>query len=337
MRKSRDGALDNTGFPANDCRYAGFRTIHTGIAIATPRSLVTATSKSLNRPAGLPEPKSAADVWLLLSVPVVGLLAIAAGGGLFVPGVYRDAPFFAVQAVAQDFITLFVVMPTVAVSAWLVARGSNRARLVWLGALVYTIYSYVIAAFEVRFNRLFLVYIALFGCALYALIGGVAATDIKGIKDGFANRAPVKSVSAFLSLLAVMFYAVWLSEAVPAVLAGTVPLSVQQNATPTNAVHVLDMAWILPAFLISASHLARRTPLGYTLAGAALTFVVLLVIAVLSMVFFMTRDGYPVVVAQLAIFGSAFVVALVLLMWYLKALQAAPPELARTEVSYTAQ
>jgi hypothetical protein len=310
---------DNAGFPANGSRHAGFPSIDSGIAIATS-ILVTAMAKSLSRSASFARPKSTVDVWLLLSVPVVVLLAIAAGSGFFVPAVYRDAPFFAVQAMAQDFITLLVVMPTVAVSAWLVARGSNRARLVWLGALVYAVYTYVIAAFEVRFNPLFLVYIALLGCALYALIGGVAATDMNGIKERFANRAPVKSVSAFLSLLAVTFYAVWLSEAVPAVLAGTVPLSVQQNGTPTNAVHVLDMAWILPAFLITALQLARRTPLGYTLAGAALTFVVLLVLAVVSMVFFLARDGYPLVVPQVAIFGTAFVVGLVLLMWYLKTL-----------------
>jgi hypothetical protein len=260
------------------------------------------------------------DVWLLLSIPVAVLMTIAAGIGLFVRGLYRDAPFFALQAVAQDFITLFVVMPTLAVSTWLTAHGSSRARLVWLGALAYIVYSYAISAFVVRFNSLFLVYVGLFGCALYALIGGVITTDMKDIADRFTSRAPVKSVSAFLALLAVMFYAVWLSEAVPAVLTGTVPPSVQQNGTPTNAVQVLDMAWMLPTFLIGAVSLARRRPLGYMLAGAALTFVVLLVLAVLSIVVFMVRAGYPVVVPQVAIFATSFVGGLILLISYLKTL-----------------
>lgn len=293
-------------------------------------------SKYPGRSSASSQPKSMADVWLVLSVPVAVLLTIAAGTGSFVRGLYRDAPFFAIQAVAQDFITLLVVVPTIAVSAWLTARGSNRARLVWLGALVYTVYSYVIDAFAVRFNSLFLVYVALLGCALYALIGGVVTTNMKGIKERFTGRAPIKSVSAFLAVLAVTFYAVWLSEAVPSVLAGAVPLSVQQNGTPTNAVHVLDMAWMLPAFLIVAVNLARRTPLGYTLAGAALTFVVLLVLAVLSMVVFMVRGGYPVVIPQVAIFVTGFVVGTGLLVWYLKALRAptrphvAVPSLSRS-------
>ena len=49
-----------------------------------------------------------------------------------------------------------------------------RAQLIWLGVLVYLIYTYVTYAFVVRFNPLFLVYVALLGCSLYALIGGLA-------------------------------------------------------------------------------------------------------------------------------------------------------------------
>jgi hypothetical protein len=260
-------------------------------------------------------------VWLLLSLPVTVLLTIAAGLGFFVRGLYRDTPFFGIQAVAQDFITLYVVVPAVAVSAWLAFRGSARGRLVWLGSIVYVVYSYVIDAFAVRFNPLFLVYIALLGCALYALIGGLVTTDMKDIQERFAGRAPVKSVSTFLALLAVTFYGVWLSEAVPAVVAGTVPPSVQQNRTPTNAVHVLDMAWMLPAFLVAAAQLARRTAVGYTLAGAALTFVALLGLAVLSIVAFMMREGYAVVVPQVILFGACVVISVGLLVWYLTALQ----------------
>jgi hypothetical protein len=107
-----------------------------------------------------------ASVWLRLTWAIAPPLAIAAGCGVFIHGLYRDTPYFAVQAVAQDFISLTVVLPTVAVSAFLASRGSHRAQLVWLGALVYLVYSYVIDAFAVRFNSMFLVYVALLGCSL---------------------------------------------------------------------------------------------------------------------------------------------------------------------------
>jgi hypothetical protein len=35
------------------------------------------------------------DVWLSLAGPIAVLLVFAAGSGLFVRGLYRDAPFFA--------------------------------------------------------------------------------------------------------------------------------------------------------------------------------------------------------------------------------------------------
>ena len=146
--------------------------------------------------------------------------------------------------------------------------------LVWLGGLFYLVYTYVVAAFDVRFNSLFLVYVALLGCSLYALIGGLVTTDMTGIKARFTEKAPVKAVSIYLAALAVLFYFMWLSEIVPALIVGEIPQSIRENGTPTNAVHVLDMAWVLPAFWITAVGLWRKQALGYTLAGALLTYAV---------------------------------------------------------------
>jgi hypothetical protein len=264
-----------------------------------------------------------ASVWLRLTWAIAPLLAIAAGCGVFIHGLYRDTPYFAVQAVAQDFISLTVVLPTVAVSAFLASRGSHRAQLVWLGALVYLVYSYVIDAFAVRFNSMFLVYVALLGCSLYALIGGLATASGVWIKASFTERTPVRTVSTFLVVLAVLFYGLWLLETVPALLLRAVPPSVQQNGTATNAVHVLDMAWMLPAFLITAIALWRKQAFGYILAGAALSFVMLLALAVLSMVVFFNHAGYPIVVPQVLVFTVVFALSFGLLVSYLKALQ--PP------------
>lgn len=262
-----------------------------------------------------------ASVWLWLTWAIAPLLAMAAGCGVFIHGLYRDNPYFAAQAVAQDFISLTVVLPTIAISAFLASRGSHRAKLVWFGALVYLVYSYVIDAFVVRFNSMFLVYVALLGCSLYALVGGLATASMTTMKGSFTDRTPLRTVSSFLAVLAVLFYALWLRESIPALLSGAVPLSVQQNGTATNAVHVLDMAWMLPAFLITAITLWRKQAFAYVLAGAALSFVTLLALAVLSMVVFFIRLGYPVAVPQVLVFAVVFVFSLGLLVSYLKALQ----------------
>ncbi len=269
------------------------------------------------------------NVWLWSTIPIAILLAIAAGSGLFIKGLYRDNPYFASQAVGQDFISLVVVLPTLLGTAFFAGRGAPGARLIWLGGLVYLVYTYVVAAFDVSFNALFLVYVALLGCSLYALIGSLVTVDMAGIQACFGGGTPNKVVSIYLGVVAVLFYVLWLSEIVPALVGGRIPQSIQDNGTPTNAIHVLDMAWILPAFGIAAVSLWYKRALGYTLAGALLTYEVLLILAVLSMVVFMSLDGQPVVVPQVIIFGVLFAVGLGMLIGYLRCLK--PSGISRKE------
>lgn len=264
------------------------------------------------------------DVWLWLTLPIAILLAIATTGGIFVSGLYRDNPYFIAQAVGQDFISLVVVLPALIVTAFLASRGSPHARIIWLGGLIYLVYTYVVAAFDVKFNSLFLIYVAVLGCSLYALIGGFIKTDLLGIKKCFTEKAPVQAISIYLAVLAALFYFLWLREIVPALVAREIPQSIQENGTPTNAIHVLDMAWILPAFVIAAISLWRKRALGYTLAGALLSYCVLLIMAILSMVVFMIRGGHPVAVPQVAIFTILLTISLAMLIWYMKGLRSLP-------------
>ena len=260
--------------------------------------------------------------WLWLTVPIALLLALSAGGGVFASGLYRDNAYWVAQAVAQDFVSLFVVLPTLVIAAFAAGRGSRRGWLVWLGVLVYLVYTYAMGAFDTHFNALFLAYVALLGCALYALIGGLATANAAGVKASFGEHTPVQAVSIYLAVLAVLFYGLWLSEDIPALLAGTIPQSVQLNGTPTNSAHVLDMAWILPAFLITAAGLRRGWALAYTLAGALLTFMVLLTLAILSMVVFQIMAGQLVERPQVIIFASLVAASLGMLGWYLRDVRA---------------
>ena len=60
-----------------------------------------------------------ADVWLWLTVPITILLAIAAGCGVFISGLYRDNPSLVAQAMGQDAITLMIAIPA------LIIHGQN--------------------------------------------------------------------------------------------------------------------------------------------------------------------------------------------------------------------
>jgi len=261
---------------------------------------------------------------LWLTAPIAVLLAVAAGSGLLVNGLYRDVPDLVAQAKGQDLLSLAAVLPLLIITAWMAGRGSLRARLVWLGGLAYLVYTYASFAFAIQYNPLFLAYIALLGCSLYALIGGLATLDLAGVKARFAERTPVRTVSIYLAVLAALFYLMWLSELVPALVAGVIPQSIVEDGTPTNAIHVLDMAWILPAFAITAVSLWRRQSLGYTLAGISLPFFVLLVAAVLSMAILQAREGNPDAPGSMVIFGTLLAAGIGMVVWYLRGLSMPP-------------
>ncbi|RPI78192.1 MAG: hypothetical protein EHM41_26045, partial [Chloroflexi bacterium] len=148
---------------------------------------------------------------LWLTAPICVLLAIAAGSGVFIKWLYRDAPGLVAQAIGQDLVSLVVVLPVLIITAILARRGSVRARLIWLGGIAYLVYTYTSFAFAIKYNPLFLVYIALLGCSLYALISGLATLNLVGGKACFAGTTPTRAVSIFIVVLASLFYFLWLS------------------------------------------------------------------------------------------------------------------------------
>jgi len=273
------------------------------------------------RESGTKKETTRTTIWLWLTLPIAILISIATGSELLIDGLFQgDAATFVAQAMGQDIVTLAVALPALVVCGVLARRGSMRAWLVWLGVLVYLVYTYVIYAFQVRFNPLFLVYVVLLGCSLYALVGGLATTDFERIRARFTGRTPVKVTSVFLVTIVVLFYFSWLREVVPALMSGGVPKSVVDNGTPTNGVHVLDMAWMLPAMGLTAIWLWRKLALGYALAGVLLTFMSVLLLAIMAMAVSMSLYAQPVASGIAVVFGIVEAASLGMLFWYLKGL-----------------
>lgn len=143
---------------------------------------------------------------LWLTIPIAILLVITLGGGVFITNLYRDTTNLVVQAIGQDVITPLIATPTLVISVLLTKRGWQQAYLIWLGILVYIVYTYVGYAFSARFNSLFLIYVALLGCTTHALIGGLATMDSATLKAYFTEQTPTKTVAVYLALIATLFY-----------------------------------------------------------------------------------------------------------------------------------
>ena len=257
-----------------------------------------------------------AALWLSLSV-LAAFLAIAGNIiALSVPRIYGNlTAAFLPQAIAQDIASLAIVSPLWLVLAVLALRGSLRAYLLWLGVLTFTVYNYVIYTFSVPFGSLFLLWVAVLGLTLFALIGGVVSVDHEAVKTSFKSQRAVKIVAWFLIVTAILFAFLWLSEDVPALLSGNTPQSLVDMAIPTNPVHILDLGFFLPAVIITGILLLKQKPFAYTITPAFLVFLILTGIPILITPFVQSARGQAAGWSVFVPIGTLTVLLLGLLIW----------------------
>jgi hypothetical protein len=191
-------------------------------------------------------------------------------------------------------------------------------------------YSYIIYAFAVHFNNLFLVYIAILGLSFYTFVGSLIHLNLEDFQPYFAANTKARVVSVFLLVVAILFYLQWLSEDIPALLAGKVPQSVLENGLLTNPVHVLDMGLVLPAMIIIAILLWRGRILGYVFAIPLLVFSILTGLGVLAIFIMMSLKGIPTSLVVELLFAVIIVASLVICILFAREIK--EPE--REELSH---
>ncbi len=234
--------------------------------------MTTSSSESIRLPV----------LWWWLTCLTALMAAAASIVGLLAGGAIYDAETVLLSdaVTAQDIVTLLVVVPLLAFLLRQARRGSLAAFLCLPGVLAFTSYNYVIYTFSIHFGPLFLVWVAALGLSTFALIGGLATADMEAIKRRFADRT-MTGTAVLLIAVAALFALLWLGEIVPDLLAGDPSRSANDWKTPTNPVHVLDLAFFLPAVIMSGLLLRLRRPLGYTTAAGQLAWLALTCLPIL--------------------------------------------------------
>jgi hypothetical protein len=95
----------------------------------------------------------------------------------------------------------------------------------------------------------------------------------------------------FLIVVAAVFTALWLSSIIPAVLAGDVPAGARELGLPSNPVHVLDLAFYLPAAFTSGVLLLRGRAWAYASGPGLLVFFALTGLPILFTPFIANARG----------------------------------------------
>lgn len=241
------------------------------------------------------EPVTLSVLWAWLAFLVAIFAAASSVVGLLGAGrVYgKETDALADAAIAQDIVTLLVVVPVLVFLSVRARRGSLPAFLCLPGVLAFTVYNYVIYTFSIQFGPLFLVWVATLGLSVFALVGGLATADLEAIKRRFSGRT-LGGTAVFLIVVSALFALLWLSEIVPDLLAGDPSRSASDWRVPTNPVHVLDLSFFLPAVFLSGVLLARRHPFGYATAAGQLVWLALTCLPILVTPLVANNRGHSV-------------------------------------------
>jgi hypothetical protein len=259
---------------------------------------------------------SSARILFYSSFIIAVLVSVACTGGILIPSIYyRESISWAAQAMGQDIATLALAVPALLFSALYLGR-SLRAMLVWMGVLIYIIYSYLLYAFYIHFGAMFPVYVGILGLSFFTLLAGVSRVSLLKIQRSFVG-VKTTPVAAFLFLFAFLSAALWIADIAHAIVSGIAPQSANDAELPVNPVHVLDLSFILPGMMLTAVFLWKRKPLGFLFAASMLAFSALMGSAIISMQFLESRSiTEPSMVGT--VMGSMVLISLYLLFYYLK-------------------
>ena len=231
--------------------------------------------------------------WIALSIAAAALAAAASLEGVLGAAYVNETASWAAQGVGQDVANLAFAVPLLVAGAAFVRKGSERARSIWIGTLIYLTYSYALYSLFVHFGPLFIVYVATLGCSAYALAGALASTDCDGLSARYIDARWPRPAAVALMTVGVSCSTLWLNDIIQALVHGVAPSSAQQLGFAVNPVHVLDLALVLPAMIATSVLLWRRRPLGFLLAGPLLVFSAIMGVAIIAIAFVMNgRNAY---------------------------------------------
>ncbi len=275
---------------------------------------------------------------LKIIVPLIALLCLfAAGAGLFYQTAgepysltnfrgeaitinarglyYWDTVSSVAQMQANDLVTLVLGLPLLIISFWLTMRGSLRGRLLLTGTLGFILYTYITMCFGAAYNKLFLVYVALFSLSLFAFILCMMSFNLETLADHFSKKLPRKAIAGLLFFAAAFLTLAWLGRIAPTILQDQTPPL--ENVT-SMFIQAMDLGIVVPLCVLAGALLLRRDPWGYLLASISLLKFLTMGTAVSLMGLNMARVGVPVNPGMVAVFLGIALVNLVMVVLLLK-------------------
>ncbi|MBY0148465.1 hypothetical protein [Neobacillus niacini] len=209
-------------------------------------------------------------------------------------GLYEhDSVSMAAQAIAQDYVTLFLGVPLLLLSFYLYRKGLLKGSLLQTGTLGYFLYTYASYSFLSMYNSMFLVYVALMSASFFAFTLMMMSYDINSLPLFFSEKMPVKFLGGFLLFVSFVFGMMWTGKLGFPLMNHTLPPGDLQHYT-TFVIQALDLGFVVPVGLLAGVLLIMRKPFGYLLAPVIIIKEITLLTAMTSMIFLQIKAGVQI-------------------------------------------
>jgi hypothetical protein len=227
----------------------------------------------------------------ILSLLIAFLVAAASAAGfLFRSDLYPTGDLLQ-SFVPTDVVNLLIALPMLLGSIWLAWRRKLVGLLLWPGALLFVLYSYIVYVLAMPLNGAFLLHLALVALSLYTIIALIASIDGGAVRHRLAGAVPERLAGGILAAFGLLFFLLALAAIVGAVASQT---SMAETDLAANASDFL----ISPVLVIGGVLLWQRRELGYVaglalLFQASMLFIGLIVLLILQP--FLTAAGFRLI------------------------------------------
>jgi hypothetical protein len=232
-------------------------------------------------------------------------------------GLYKlDPSYFAREGRVWDCVNLFIGLPLFAIASIFAFRGSLRGKLFSGGLLAYFFYVYLGSAMMYALNAFFFVYVAIFALCIVGFVMNVQGIALSQLPSQFGPRFPRRLFIGFAIVLASALVVLWVGRVVSVVRTGLMP--VEYAGLNTLGSQALDLGLVVPLALGSAVLLWSKSPWGYLLCSAAMTFGLMMFLSILAWVVVpLIQDGKTNLLEAIPFFAFSVVGIALAAVFYL--------------------
>jgi len=201
-----------------------------------------------------------------LTAALIALMVVQSVLGLAFQTEYLDVDWIRATWFGNDWVTLALAVPLLAIAVAKARGGSTRSVLLWFGSLGYAIYNYAYYLLGTALNAFLPLYVSAFVLSVVILIVGLSRVDQDVVAASFAHGTHVQLIGGYLTFFGVGLASVWVTMwAAHAFAHQPTPVDPQVF----KLVAALDISMMATTLTFGGVLLWQREPWGYIVAAIA--------------------------------------------------------------------